>query len=217
MTITTLDRPAPPGPRSGLAAGRGRGFGLVQRIVLGLAAIPPLVIAGALGGWALGLVDREAAVQTALAAGENPGTITFGAMFLASPVQWLTGRTQVRVRKWLGIIFYLLALSNGAMFAVESGVGQAVAAPFLVAGTVGLVAATPLFLTSGRWAQRAMGMARWRALHRLTYLVAAALAAHVLLIGDVGLGFVLIMIGAIARLAPVRRRLEARGRPRRSL
>ncbi len=183
---------------------------------MALAAIPPLVIVGALVARMAGAITTEEMVEVALGAGENPGMITFGAMFLASPVQWLTGRTQVRVRKYLGIVFFLLGFSNGAMFAVESGVGGALSAPFLVAGTLALVAAVPLFLTSSRRSQRLLGMARWRLLHKLTYVVAVALVIHVLLTGDLGPGAVLIMIGFIARIPSMRRRLEGRGRSRRS-
>ena len=50
----------------------------------------------------------------ALGVGENPGMITFGAMFLCSPVQWLTGRSQVRVRKYLGTV--LITLGTIARF-----------------------------------------------------------------------------------------------------
>ncbi len=186
-------------------------FSLPQLVVMALAAVAPSLIAVTIGGALLGLVSTETMLTLALAAGENPGMITFGAMFLCSPVQWATGRSQVRVRKYLGIVFFLLALSNGAMFVVESGIGAALGAPFLVAGSLALVVALPLFLTSSRRAQRSIGLRRWRRLHRATYLVAAALVAHVVLVGDVGLGFVLISLGTLARIPAVRRRLVNRG------
>jgi DMSO/TMAO reductase YedYZ heme-binding membrane subunit len=149
-------------------------------------------------------------IQLALAAGENPGMITFGAMFAASPVQWLTGRSQVRVRKYLGIMFFLLALSNAAMFVIETGVIAALSSPFLIAGTIAFALATPLFLTSSRRSQRALGMKRWRTLHKLTYVIAAALLVHVILIGDIGPGAVLITLGFIGRIPAVRRWLTSR-------
>ena len=36
--------------------------------------------------------------------------------------QWLTDRSQVRVRKYLGIVFFMLALTtaNGVMFAIST-------------------------------------------------------------------------------------------------
>lgn len=179
-------------------------FTPLQLIVLMLATIAPLVIAGTIAAALLGVISVEAAMTLALAAGENPGMITFGAMFLASPVQWFTGRSQVRVRKYLGVIFFLLALSNGAMFIIESGLTAVLGAPFLIAGTIALVLTVPLFLTSSRWSQRALGMKRWRLLHKLTYVIAAALLAHVAIIGDIGPGAVIIGFGFISRIPAVR-------------
>lgn len=180
-------------------------FTPLQLIVLGLATIAPLTIVGAIGAALLGVISAEAMMDLALVAGENPGMITFGAMFLASPVQWFTGRSQVRVRKYLGIVFFLLALSNGAMFVLETGPGAILSAPFLIAGTLAFGLAVPLFLTSSRWSQRTLGMTRWRQLHKLTYVIAAGLLAHVILIGDIGPGAVMIALGFIARIPSVRR------------
>ena len=153
-----------------------------------MATIAPLLVAGTLAAGLAGVITVEAIIEAALVFGEDPGMLTFGAMFLASPVQWATGRTQVPVRKYLGIVFFLLALSNGAMFVIESGMVAAFGAPFLIAGVIALLVATPLFLTSSRWSQRVLGMRRWRLLHRLTYVVAVALVAHVLLAGELGPG-----------------------------
>ncbi len=185
-------------------------FTPLQLLVMALAAVPPAMITGAVSAGMLGLISQEAMTSLALGAGENPGTIMFGAMFLASPVQWLTGRSQVRVRKYLGIVFFLLALSNFAMFVVEQGLAASIGAPFLIAGLVALGLSAPLFLTSSRWSQRAMGMHRWRLLHKLTYVVAAALLGHLLMIGEFDLGSLLISIGFVARIPAIRRWLSAR-------
>lgn len=186
----------------------------MQLLVMMLATIAPVVVVGAIAAAVLGAISVETMMVVALGAGENPGMITFGAMFLATPMQRLTGRSQIRVRKYLAIMFFLLALSNGAMFVIESGIAAAIGAPFLIAGTMALALATPLFLTSSRRSQRALGMRRWRSLHRATYLVAAALMAHVLLIGDVGPGFVLIAAGFAARIPAVADWLSERGSQR---
>ncbi len=194
------------------------GFTPLQLIVVTLATIAPLLVGGAIGAALLGVVSTEAMIDFALAAGEDPGMITFGALFLASPIQWLTGRSQVRVRKYLGIVFFLLALSNGAMFVLESGLAAVLSAPFLIAGTIALALALPLFLTSSRRSQRALGMRRWRILHKLTYVVAAALLAHVVLMGEIGLGSVLIALGFVGRIPAVRRWITDRnGRAERTL
>lgn len=223
---TSLDPAPPPAVGPEMIGGGGgrrrrrpngsiwRGLSWPQLAVVALASVAPAVIVVAVVAGLLGLIATDAMIELALAAGENPGMITFGAMFLASPVQWLTRRSQVRVRKFLGITFFGLALSNAVMFALEQGVGAMLGAPFLVAGSVALGLALPLFLTSSRWSQRALGLRRWRLLHKLTYVVAVALLAHVVLVGDLGLGSVLITAGFVARVPAVRGWLEARGRRR---
>ena len=212
MTLT-VERPNPSTTRTGpgwLRRPLWNRFTPLQLLVLALATIAPVLIAGAIGAALLGWLSVESMIAFALAAGENPGMLTFAAMFLASPVQWVTGRTQVRVRKYLGVVFFLLALSNGAMFVIERGLTAALGAPFLVAGTLALTLATPLFLTSSHRSQRLLGLRRWRLLHRLTYVIAAALLGHVILIGDVGPGAVLITLGFVARIPAVRRWLATR-------
>ncbi len=213
-------RPLPPQPRPQHSAphrdARGswfkrplwKRFTPLQLLVLTLATVAPLVIAGSIAAGMVGAISIEAMMSLALAAGENPGMITFGAMFLASPVQRFTGKSQVRVRKYLGIMFFLLALSNGVMFFIESGLAAALGSPFLIAGTLALALATPLFLTSSRWSQKTLGRKRWRVLHKLTYVVAAGLLSHVVLIGDIGPGAVMIAVGFIGRIPVVRRWLS---------
>jgi sulfoxide reductase heme-binding subunit YedZ len=225
-TMTAVLKPPSPAPSLPSASHRHptplrrrrvwNGFTPLQLVVLTLATIAPVLIGGAIGAALLGVISTEAVIQFALAAGENPGMITFGAMFVASPIQCLTGRSQVRVRKYLGIMFFLLALSNAAMFVIETGLVSALSAPFLVAGTIAFVLAVPLFLTSSRRSQRAMGMKRWRGLHKLTYIIAAALLTHVVLIGDIGPGAVLITLGFIGRIPAIRRWLTNRAISRRT-
>ena len=198
--------------RAWLRRPRWNRFTPLQLIVLTLATIAPLLVLGSIGAALLGFISVEAMIGFALIAAEDPGMITFGALLLASPVQWLTGRSQIRVRKYLGIVFFLLAITNGAMFVFEAGLAAAFGAPFLIAGTVALALALPLFLTSSRWSQRTMGMRRWRLLHRLTYVIAVALMAHALLMGEIGPGFVLITSALIARIPAVKRRLTRSSR-----
>ena len=191
----------------------------MQCVILVLASIAPVTIAAAVAARLAGLVSTDAMVETALAAGEEPGMLTFAAMFLASPVQWLTGRTQVRVRKFLGIVFFLLALSNGAMFAVDEGVTSSFSEPFLIAGSLALLLATPLFLTSSRWSQRRLGLRRWQLLHKATYVIGALLIVHVAMIpGELELGLTagMIALGFAARLPLIQRWLTRRGSRRRS-
>lgn len=174
---------------------------------MGLAAIAPMIILGAVVLRVTGFISTEQMTELALIAGEDPGMITFGAMFLASPVQWRNGRSQIRVRKYLGIVFFLLAVNNLAMFLIETGNRSVFAEPFLIAGTVAVALAAPLFLTSSRFAQRVLGMRKWRLLHKATYVVAAALLLHVTLVPEGGPGTIMIALGFIARIPAVRRRL----------
>ena len=186
-------------------------FTPLQMLVLFLATIPPVLLALTVGGYAFGIIPLDTMIDRALIIGEEPGMITFAAMFLASPVQWITGRTQIRIRKYLGIVFFLLALSNGAMFVLESGIGATFSEPFLAAGSIALLVSVPLFATSSRWSQRVLGMRRWRLIHRATYLVAVALVSHVVLTGEIGVGETLIIFGFVARVPRVKRRLRRRG------
>lgn len=161
IRVTTPSPLAPPTVRNRrqrvrrwLSRPRWRRFTALQLVVLTFASIALAVALGAISAGVLGLISVETMSAVALGAGENPGMITFGALFVASPVQWFTGRSQVRVRKYLGIVFFLLALSNGAMFVIGSGLAAIAGVPFLIAGTVALALALPLFLTSSRWSQR---------------------------------------------------------------
>ena len=189
---------------------------MVQRVVVGAAAVPLIGIVVTVIGAALGLVSIDQMIEVSLALGEEPGMLVFAAMLWCSPVQWLVKRTQVPVRKMLGILFGGYALSNFAMFVVEQGLAASLSAPFLVAGTVAMVAALPLLLTSGRWAQRKMGMRNWRNLHKLTYVIALALVVHVALIGELTLGAGLILAALVVRVPPIATAIDGFGQRRRN-
>ncbi len=182
-------------------------FSLPQMAVIAAALVAPLVLVATIFSRILGLIDTETMIEICLNAGENPGMITFGAMFICSPIQWITGRSQVRVRKFLGIVFFVLAASNFLMFILERGIGQSLSSPLLVAGTAAIAISLPLFLTSSRKSQRKLGMKRWRLLHRATYLVAFALLLHVILVPDFGPGALAIVLGFIARIPGIRQRI----------
>ena len=225
MTSTNRPETIPAATSSSSRALLRRRSSWLQLAVGGLALVAPAVIAVAALARLTGQITTDEMVELALGAGENPGTFTFAAMFLASPIQWLTGRSQVRIRKFLAVVFYGLAVNNVVMFIIERGqeadlqeqgglLSEIARSPFLLAGSVALLLATPLFLTSSRWSQRTLGMRKWRLLHRLTYVVAVALALHVLLIPDIGPDTILLAMGFIARIPAVRVRLVARGKKR---
>lgn len=181
----------------------GRSLSPVQRIVIAAAALPLIGIAVVTAAGALGFLPVDQMVETSLALGEEPGMAVFAAMLWCTPVQWLVKRTQVPVRKWLGILFSGYAVANFAMFVVDEGLAASVSAPFLIAGSIAMLAAIPLLLTSSRWAQRTMGLRRWRALHKLTYLIALALVLHLALAGEFSFFALLTLAALVARIPPI--------------
>jgi len=198
------DTPSQHGPR-------GRSMSITQRIVVAVAALPLVGIVLTTIAGALGIISVDQMTDTAVALGEEPGMFTFAAMLWCSPIQSFVKRTQVPVRKALGILFGGYAVSNFVMFAIGEGLAESLSAPFLVAGTVAMLLSMPLVLTSGRWAQRRMGMRNWRKLHKLTYLIALALVLHVALVGEIGLSGVLIVGAMIARIPKLAATLAAFG------
>ena len=212
--MTTLLAPRPHDPSAPPRRVR-RSLSTTQRLVVAAATLPLLGIAGSVVAAIAGMVSTEQMVEVALALGEEPGMAVFAAMLWCSPVQWLVKRTQVPVRKILGMLFSGYAVSNFAMFVVEESLAASLSAPFLIAGTVAMVAAIPLLLTSGSWAQRTMGMRNWRTLHKLTYAVAVALVLHLVLIGEFSFPGLLIAIALVLRVPPIAAAVQRYGQRRR--
>lgn len=207
---TLQSPPRPPEPKKA-----GRSLSTMQRIVVGLAALPLLGIGVASAAGALGLISSDLMVEISLALGEEPGMAVFAAVLWCSPIQWIVKRTQVPVRKMLGIMFSGYAVSNFAMFVVEEDLAASVSEPFLIAGSVAMVATIPLVLTSGRWAQRTMGIRNWRTLHKLTYLIAFALVLHLALVGEFSFFALAILAALAARIPTISNAMRSYGqRPR---
>lgn len=210
MTVLPLEQPESlenrRGPGTESSAPRrapGRSLSVAQRLVTTASALPLIGIVVTIAAGALGMISVDQMLDTALALGEEPGMAVFGAMLWCSPMQSLVKRTQVPVRKVLGILFGGYAVSNFAMFVIERGLTASLSAPFLIAGTAAMVMTIPLLLTSGRWAQRRMGMRNWRTLHKLTYVIALALVLHVALVGEIGVSGALVIGALLARIPPV--------------
>lgn len=187
----------------------------VQRGVVAAAALPLGGIVLTIIAGAVGAISTNQMIDVSLALGEEPGMFVFAAMLWCTPVQWLVKRTQVPVRKMLGILFGGYAIANFAMFVIDEGLLASMSRPFLIAGTLAMLLSIPLLVTSGRWAQRTMGMKRWRKLHQLTYVVAFFLVLHVALIGEIGLSGVLILAALFTRIPPVANAIRALGGLRR--
>ena len=91
----------------------------------------------------------------------------------------------LRIRKTLGLFAFFTALSH---FVVYSALDQGLAVsaiwqdivkrPFITLGMAGLLSMLPLAVTSTKEALQRLGPKRWKLLHRLAYVAAAAGVAH---------------------------------------
>jgi sulfoxide reductase heme-binding subunit YedZ len=103
-----------------------------------------------------------------------------------TPLRQLTGLAELaRLRRMLGLwafayavlhFFCYLWLVND--FSATSVVHDAARHPFVLAGLSALLMLVPLALTSRDAAIRRLGARRWRALHRLVYLIAPVAVFH---------------------------------------
>lgn len=137
------------------------------------------------------------------------------------------GPNLLRFRRALGVTAFLYAaLHFTAWIVLDMGLrwpqilGDLYKRPYIILGMVGLFALIPLALTSTDAAIRRLGPQRWRRLHRLAYLAAAAAAAHYVILVKgwpaepllyAGAVFVLLLL----RLAPRRQSPERLGQVRR--
>ncbi len=101
-----------------------------------------------------------------------------------SPLRRL-GLNLLRFRRALGMMaFFYAALHFMAWVVLDMGLrwaeilGDLYKRPYIILGMIGLCAMIPLALTSTDAAIRRLGALRWRRLHRLAYLAAAAAAVH---------------------------------------
>lgn len=76
--------------------------------------------------------------------------------------------------------------------------------PFIVAGLLAWAILLLLAVTSLRGWVRRLGARRWKALHRLTYLVAALVAYHLAVAGKGNLGLALALFGGLLAVQALR-------------
>jgi methionine sulfoxide reductase heme-binding subunit len=157
----------------------GRRFG--QWIALGMAVAPTVtfLVVGML--FALGVLNREPAVNAALTAVEVPGLVLLVAMMWCTPLSHVVGRPYRVERRAFGIGFGVTGFANLLMFLVEHPVRD-LTRPFAVAASLAVVCVTPLLATSTRRAMHRLGSAAWTRLHRLAYVAAIALVVHLWLV-----------------------------------
>jgi DMSO/TMAO reductase YedYZ heme-binding membrane subunit len=154
----------------------------VADIVALLAALAPAFgVVGALLLAAVGQLDRPQLASAVLAVSEVPGVFILAAVLWCTPLTRMTGRSYRRQRKWFGLSFAFCAAANLVGFLIEHGIGE-LNQDFAVVGVIAVVASAPLAATSTKRAIAWLGTRRWQRLHRLTYVIAAAVIAHLWLV-----------------------------------
>lgn len=95
------------------------------------------------------------------------------------------GLNLLRFRRALGVMaFFYIAMHFLAWVVLDMGLRwdeilrDLYKRPYIILGMVGLLAMIPLAVTSTNAAIRRLGAVRWRRLHRLAYVAAAAGALH---------------------------------------
>lgn len=147
------------------------------------------------------------------------------AALAVTPLRELVGLNFLRFRRMIGLMAYYYALMHlAAWFVFDRGLDVAAAftdltkRPYIIVGMAALLALTPLALTSTDRAIRALGGARWRAVHRLAYLATALAALHFVWLVKAWPPEPLVYAGIVAglvlyRLLPRRGRIRTLARP----
>ena len=174
------------GPKAEVAAAPQRASGARRKSALLHPAAKPLLFVLCLlpffwlfyGAWSntLGANPAEALIRST-----GDWTLRFLCITLAvTPLrQWVDAPALARFRRMLGLFtfFYVLLhfFSYGWLdqgFDVDAIIKDIAKRPFILVGTSGLLLMAPLAATSFNRAIKAMGAARWQALHRAVYAIA---------------------------------------------
>ncbi len=105
---------------------------------------------------------------------------------LVTPLRKITGLNWLfHFRRLLGLYAFFYALTHFSIFFVLDRVmnvwdtfSEMVKRPYLIVGSLGLLAMAPLAATSTNYMIKRMGSKRWQALHRLAYVAAIAGVVH---------------------------------------
>ena len=144
-----------------------------------------LPLAWLIGGAALGRLGANPA--EALIRGSGDWTLRLLCLTLAvTPLRTVTGwHALARWRRMLGLFAFFYGCGHFLAFAwLDMGLDPAAIVadvgkrPFILVGTAALTLMLPLALTSFDATIRALGAARWRALHRAVYAVALLALLH---------------------------------------
>lgn len=179
--------------------------------------------------WGLGLLPLAWLVGQALAGGLGPDPVKalehglglralqfLIAALCVTPLRW-TGLNLLRFRRALGLLAFAYAGLHVLVW-VGPDMGlrwdeiarDLVKRWYIIIGMAGFVAMVPLAWTSTDAAIRRLGAARWRRLHRLAYVAAAAGALHWVMLVKAWPAEPLVYAGAVAGLLALRW-LKARG------
>ena len=102
-----------------------------------------------------------------------------------SPLRRVFGVNLLRFRRAIGVMTFVYALAHLTVWALLDVQGLSriwadiLKRPYITVGMVGFLCLVPLAATSNNWSLRKLG-ARWRKLHRLTYVAALLAALHFL-------------------------------------
>lgn len=102
---------------------------------------------------------------------------------MITPLRRLAGLNLLRFRRAIGVMTFVYVLAHLLVWAVldvqtfERVWADIVKRPYVTIGMAGFLCLIPLAATSNNWSLRKLG-ARWRKLHRLTYVAAILGAVH---------------------------------------
>jgi len=151
-------------------------------LLFGVALVPLAWLVWAAANDALGANPAEALMR-----GTGDWTLRALCLTLAiTPLRQLTGwHALLRLRRMLGLFTFFYGLLHFTAFAwLDMGLDAAAIVadipkrPFILVGTAALLLMVPLAATSFNGAIKALGAARWQALHRSVYAVAVLAVLH---------------------------------------
>ena len=151
-------------------------------VLFGAALLPLAYLLGAAYLDQLGANPAEALVR---GSGDWTLRMLCIALLITLLRQALSWQSLARMRRMFGLFVFFYALLHFAAYAwLDQGLdGADISAdiakrPFILVGVSALFLLVPLAATSFNAAQRWLGAARWRALHRAVYLVAVLAVLH---------------------------------------
>jgi methionine sulfoxide reductase heme-binding subunit len=163
----------------------------VNRLLLHAAVKPALFILclGPLAYLVYAVVANALGANPAEALMRSSGDWTLRFLWLTLAItplrEWTAWHALVRWRRMLGLFTFFYACLHFLCFAwldmgfdVSAMLRDIAKRPFILVGTLALLTLLPLAATSFDGAVKALGGARWRALHRVVYLTALLALLH---------------------------------------